>query len=225
MARELSKRELMLNKKYFRAKKEALETGLFDIYKSDTNPELFYVLLKGIEVYKDQNHILEIYTKYGSNEKYEYPTEPPFIKFMTKIHHANVSVNGSICLDTLKDKWSPSYDFISIITTIQALLQCPNPSSPLNSIAGDLYRKCNKKTKDNIWNSDKELIFAEFINAAKKVYDKSDLSGYYHIFPTLTGNNYSEKELMSWNLQIENYLPTKKKIVEGTKRQRWRKRK
>ena len=70
----------------------------------------------------------------------EYPNKPPVVKFTTKMFHPNIYQDGSICLDILKERWSPSYDVTAILTSIQSLLSDPNPSSPANNVAAQLLR-------------------------------------------------------------------------------------
>uniref|UniRef100_G1P562 Ubiquitin conjugating enzyme E2 A n=10 Tax=Yangochiroptera TaxID=30560 RepID=G1P562_MYOLU len=71
----------------------------------------------------------------------EYPNKPPTVRFVSKMFHPNVYADGSICLDILQNRWSPTYDVSSILTSIQSLLDEPNPNSPANSQAAQLYQE------------------------------------------------------------------------------------
>ncbi|KAK3814931.1 MAG: ubiquitin-conjugating enzyme E2 2 [Benniella sp.] len=73
-----------------------------------------------------------------------YPNKPPTVKFVSKMFHPNVYANGELCLDILQNRWSPAYDVGAILTSIQSLLHDPNPNSPANAEAANLYRE-NKK--------------------------------------------------------------------------------
>jgi ubiquitin-protein ligase len=95
--------------------------------------------------YADQIHILRIKFKYGSNQPYQFPKDPPNIIFETPIYHTNISPGGSICLDVIKDTWSPMYNIETIFNSIISLLGDPNTSSPFNGEAARQYNKC----KDN----------------------------------------------------------------------------
>ena len=62
----------------------------------------------------------------------EYPMVPPKLLFRTRIYHPNIDKLGRICLDILKDKWSPALLIRSVLLSIQALLSAPNVDDPLD---------------------------------------------------------------------------------------------
>jgi hypothetical protein len=71
----------------------------------------------------------------------DYPNKPPKVKFVSKIFHPNVYADGAICLDILQNQWSPIYDIAAILTSIQSLLNDPNPNSPANAEAARLWQE------------------------------------------------------------------------------------
>lgn len=81
----------------------------------------------------------EILSTISVSIPYEYPFSPPTIKFVNKIFHPNISTDGHICLDVLKDKWSPVFSLRTILISIMSLLSDPNPDSPLNGEAAKMY--------------------------------------------------------------------------------------
>ena len=61
----------------------------------------------------------------------DFPFKPPKVEFTTKVYHPNVKSTGTICLDILKDKWSPDISVTRILMAIQNLLINPNIDHPL----------------------------------------------------------------------------------------------
>jgi ubiquitin-conjugating enzyme E2 E len=79
----------------------------------------------------------------------EYPFKPPKVVFSTRIYHCNVNANGSICLDTIGDKWNPVLTISKVLLSIVTLLANPNPYDPLvGSIAKQLL--ANKEKHDEL---------------------------------------------------------------------------
>jgi len=69
-----------------------------------------------------------------------YPFEPPKMQFITKVWHPNVSSqNGAICLDILKDQWSPALTLKTALLSLQALLSMPAPDDPQDAVVAQQY--------------------------------------------------------------------------------------
>ena len=75
--------------------------------------------------------------------------------FKNKIYHPNMSQDGHICLDILKDKWSPVYTIRTVILSIISLLSDPNPESPLNGQAAQLNKQSKKEYNKMVLSNDK----------------------------------------------------------------------
>ncbi|XP_058031915.1 ubiquitin-conjugating enzyme E2 T [Ahaetulla prasina] len=117
----------------------------------------------GITCWQNGNHINDLQAQIlgCTNTPYEkgvfalevivperYPFEPPKMRFLTPIYHPNIDSAGRICLDVLrlppKGAWRPSLNIATLLTSIQILMNEPNPDDPLMADISSEY-KYNKQ--------------------------------------------------------------------------------
>ncbi|KAI2606230.1 ubiquitin carrier protein [Hypoxylon fragiforme] len=89
----------------------------------------------------------------------EYPTKPPKCKFTPPLFHPNVYPSGTVCLSILNEDegWKPAITVKQIALGIQDLLDNPNPESPAQAEAYNLFkrdkheyeRRVRRTVKDN----------------------------------------------------------------------------
>jgi ubiquitin-conjugating enzyme E2 N len=116
----------------------------------EQNSRYFHVVVAGPKdsPYEDGTYKLELFLPD------EYPMAPPKVRFMTKIYHPNIDKLGRICLDILKDKWSPALQIRTVLLSIQALLSAPNPDDPLANDVAEQWKKNESKAIETArqWN-------------------------------------------------------------------------
>lgn len=127
----------------------------------------------------------------------EYPNRPPTLQFINKIFHPNISSEGRICLDILSSNWKPVYTLRTVLMSIMLLLSDPNPDSPLNGEAANLYKKSI---------SDKEMkLKYEYI---KKIED------YAKAVPKQPKSSTSSYTRPNTVLQLDHLQPLQQPIHE-----------
>ena len=124
---------------------QELEQFNIKVKCSETNIYKWIIYMKGPEDSPYEEGIFKLSVVYPSN----YPFSPPLINFITRIYHCNINNSGGICLDILKDQWSPALTINKVLLSIISLLNDPNPDDPLVAEIADIYLNNREKYIEN----------------------------------------------------------------------------
>jgi len=68
----------------------------------------------------------------------DYPFNPPKVRFETPVYHCNINNSGGICLDILKEKWSPAMTILKVLVILRNMLINPNTDDALRQYIAEL---------------------------------------------------------------------------------------
>ncbi|KAJ2660878.1 Ubiquitin-conjugating enzyme E2 14 [Coemansia sp. RSA 1200] len=94
---------------------------------------------------------------------YDYPYEPPTMRFTKELFHPNIYHDGRVCISILhkpgedpngyerpEERWSPVQTVETILVSIISMLSEPNPDSPANVDAAKLWREDRKAYRKEV---------------------------------------------------------------------------
>ena len=108
-----------------------------DVQVDEDDMKSWIIIMKGPSDSLYENGIFQLDVSFPDS----YPFKPPVIYFITKIFHCNINRSGAVCLDILKDQWSPALTISKVILSLSSLLTDCNPDDPLVPEIARLYKE------------------------------------------------------------------------------------
>lgn len=70
-----------------------------------------------------------------------YPIEPPRVRCLNRIFHPNIDYQGKVCLNILREDWSPALELQSVVLGIIFLFLEVSEKDPLNKDAAAILSR------------------------------------------------------------------------------------
>lgn len=80
----------------------------------------------------------------------DFPITPPKIRCLNRIYHPNIDLEGNVCLNILREDWSPVLNLNSILIGLNFLFLEPNPNDPLNKDSANVLVKNKRLFTSNV---------------------------------------------------------------------------
>lgn len=104
-------------------------------------------------IHPDEGYYKPGYFRFSLFFKDTYPIEPPAVKCVNKIYHPNIDTQGNVCLNILREDWSPVLDLQSVVIGLLFLFLEPNDKDPLNRMAAQELSKSPADFKRHVQRS------------------------------------------------------------------------
>lgn len=75
----------------------------------------------------------------------QHPYRPPFVSFVTKMFHPNITTEGVPAIDILQSRWNSKIRLNAVLNELQELLAKPSPLYPVHHEAAQLWGKDRKQ--------------------------------------------------------------------------------
>lgn len=71
----------------------------------------------------------------------DFPYDRPRVKCATRIWHPNIEETGAVCLNILRENYTPVIGLAHLVVGLQSMFTDVNPASPLNKEAAVQFEK------------------------------------------------------------------------------------